>query len=243
MVSNDADRHALLVVPERCLEATRGSALGPHAPPQRPREGFVVDHTDIVEAPPAADIVQPLAPQAPEEAGVASLEKIREILFGVQMRDVDRRFAKLEERLVKETGDLRDDLRKRLAALEQYIKSEVESLSSRLRAEHERRTDVAAEISRHVDSVASTFTRKTASLDEHLERAQRELRQQLLDQHQRLSDDLDRRAKDVMAALARESQGLRKDKADRAGLAALLTEMAMRLNSEFAFPPDGSRHE
>jgi hypothetical protein len=206
-----------------------------------------VDHTDIVESPPppasTADSVLPAAPPAYEETGGASLEKIREILFGVQMRDTDRRFARLEERLAKETADLRDDLRKRLSAVEQYLKSEIESLSSRLRAEHERRTDVAAEISRHVDNVAVTFTRKTASLDEHLERSQRDLRQQLLDQHQRLSDDLDRRAQDVLAQLAREAQGLRKDKADRAALAALLTEMAMRLNAEVAFPPDGSGHE
>ena len=49
--------------------------------------------------------------------GVAggNLDKVRDLLFGGQMRDFDRRFARLEERLIKETADLNDDVRKRLA--------------------------------------------------------------------------------------------------------------------------------
>ena len=47
-----------------------------------------------------------------EQAGGASLDKVRDILFGVQMRDYDRRFARLEERLVKETADLKDEVKK-----------------------------------------------------------------------------------------------------------------------------------
>ena len=52
----------------------------------------------------------------------ASIDKVRDILFGGQMRDVERRFARLEERLVKETTDLRDDVRKRLDTLERYMR-------------------------------------------------------------------------------------------------------------------------
>src|SRR6187401_2241566 len=49
-----------------------------------------------------------------EGATPASLDKVRDILFGSQMRDVERRFARLEERLLKETTDLKDDVRRRL---------------------------------------------------------------------------------------------------------------------------------
>ena len=45
-----------------------------------------------------------------------------------------------------------------------------------------------------------------------------------------------RQADEVLARLARESQELRSDKTDRAALAALLTEMAMRLNDDFRLP-------
>ena len=53
---------------------------------------------------------------APDEAGVASLDKVRDILFGGQMRELDRRFGKVEARLGSETAELREDLRRRLAA-------------------------------------------------------------------------------------------------------------------------------
>ncbi len=52
---------------------------------------------------PAAEHQTQAAP-TPEALGTGNLEKVRDILFGAQMRDYDRRFARLEERLVKEAA-------------------------------------------------------------------------------------------------------------------------------------------
>ena len=38
-----------------------------------------------------------------------NVDKIRDILFGSQMRDYDKKFARIEERLLKETADLREE--------------------------------------------------------------------------------------------------------------------------------------
>lgn len=173
-------------------------------------------------APPA-----PAAPPVEDNAG--SLEKVRDILFGVQMREVDRRFLRLEEKMAREAADLREDLRRRLTALELFVKSEVESLSSRLRAEHETRSGVALTIGRDLASLTSAMERRTAAIDDQIDQRQRDLRQQMLDQHQRLSDDLARKAQDLLSALGREADALRHAKADRATLAGLLAEMAGRL--------------
>ena len=54
---------------------------------------------------------------ATDTGGAASIDKVRDILFGGQMRDYERRFIKLEERLLQETSELKDEVRKRLAAL------------------------------------------------------------------------------------------------------------------------------
>ena len=43
----------------------------------------------------------------------------------------------------------------------------------------------------------------------------------------------------LVATIAREAHELRNEKASRAVLASLLTEMAMRLNHEFRIPGDG----
>jgi hypothetical protein len=173
---------------------------------------------------------------APDDSGIANLEKIRDILFGAHMRNYDRRLAGLEERLVRETAALNEEVRKRLAALEDFVKRETDSLNDRLKAEFEARSDATAALSRELRESAGTLERRAGSLDDQLGRAQRELRQQILEQHQRLSDEIQARVDDVLSRLHKESTDLRSDKADRATIAALLTEMALRLNNELSLP-------
>ncbi|MCL4846263.1 MAG: hypothetical protein KJ066_07010 [Acidobacteria bacterium] len=193
-------------------------------------------HEGAAESPaaPTADAALGSPPQDP--TGGASLDKVRDILFGVQMREVDRRFARLEERLVKETSDLKDEVRRRLEALEQYARAEVESLADRIRVEHDGRAEAQREMSRELRETAASFERRTAALDEQGAKAQRELRQQMLEQHQRLTDDLRQKVDEILSTLAREARELRDDKADRRLVASLLTEMAMRLNNELSIP-------
>jgi DNA anti-recombination protein RmuC len=171
-----------------------------------------------------------------EGTGAASLDKVRDILFGGQMRDVDRRFARLEERLIKETNDLKEDVKRRLDALEKYARQESETLAGQLKAEHDDRVESDSGLSRELQEAVRTIEKRTAALDDQLGKSQRELRQQMLEQHQQLSDDIKQKVDEVLAALAREAHELRNDKADRRALASLLTEMAMRLNNEFRIP-------
>ena len=167
-----------------------------------------------------------------EAAAGGNLDKVRDLLFGGQMRDLDRRFSRLEERLVKETADLREEVRKRLTTLEGYMKAEVDSLSDRLRAEQDGRASADQDLGRELRGAAQQFDQKLGHLDELVARGQRELRQQLHSQHQELSDEIRQRFEDVLQRLAREAGELRGDKTDRKALAALLTEMAMRLNGD-----------
>ena len=177
---------------------------------------------------------QDTLPRLPETEGAAggNLDKVRDLLFGGQMRDYDRRFARLEERLVKETADLREEVRRRLSALEAYMKAEVESQSDRLRAEQEGRSAGDKELGRELRDSAQQFDQKLSQLDDLVARNQRDLRQQLHTQHHELVDDIRQRVEDVLGRLAHEAQELRSDKTDRKALAALLTEMAMRLNGD-----------
>jgi DNA anti-recombination protein RmuC len=173
-------------------------------------------------------------------AGGASIDKVRDILFGAQMREYDRRFSRLEERLLKETSDLKDDVRKRLGALEEYLKQELEALGQRLSTERGDREDAAKSLGHDLRETANAFDRKMASMDEQAARAQRDLRQQLLDQHQRLTDELQSRHAELLATLNREATELRDEKADRTALASLFTEMALRLNDQLRLPtPEG----
>jgi hypothetical protein len=178
------------------------------------------------------------APQTNEAdlAGAGNIDKIRDILFGVQMRDYEKRFARLEERLIKESGDLRDDTKKRFDALEMYVKRELESLTERLTSEQNTRTESVEALSQGIKETARAFEKRTAQMDEQSTRSQRELRQQLLEQSKSLNDEIRQKYDELTAALEREAVELRTDKTDRSALAALFTEVALRLNNDFKIP-------
>jgi hypothetical protein len=202
-------------------------------PANDPSGAFVTDTVTTVS--------EAVAVGGADPGGPASLEKVREILFGHQMREVDRRFARLEDRLVKEARDLREEVRKRLDAFEQYVRQETEALAAQSRNEQAERAEADARLARDLADNARGFDGRTAALTEQVQRNQRDVRQQLLDQQQRLSDDIRQQVDEVMAALAREAQELRTDKTDRLALASLLKEMAMRLTGEFRLPGDEDR--
>lgn len=165
-----------------------------------------------------------------------SLDKVRDILFGSQTREYEKRFARLEERLLKEAADLRDELRKRFDTLEAYTKKEVESLVARLKTEHDQRTESAKEISRQLGETSGVLEQKTSQLDEQLNVSQRELREQILDQSKSISDEIRQKHEAMAATLERATAELRDEKTDRAALASLFMEVAMRLNNEFKIP-------
>ena len=173
---------------------------------------------------------------AAAEDGGANIDKVRDILFGGQMREYERRFIRLEERLIQETSDLREDVRKHLTALELFVKQETASLADRIRAEHDERTDATKDLAHEARESAKAFEKKTGQIDDYIGKVQRELRQQMLELHQTMTEDMRKKVEDVLARLSQEAHELRTDKTDRSTLAALLTEMAMRLNNELSIP-------
>lgn len=179
------------------------------------------------------------APDAADAAGGGNLEKIRDILFGAQVHDFEKRFATLEERLLKETADARADTKKRFDALESFIRKEVESLADRLKAEQGDRAESIKEIGRELRETAKSLEKKLASQDEQATKSQRELRQQLLDQSKNLTDEIRNRNRETTTALTRELAELRAAKTDRAALAGFLTDVAMRLTNDMKAPGKG----
>ena len=175
-------------------------------------------------------------PQSTSKSGGESLDKVRDILFGSQSREYEKRFARLEDRLLKEASDLREDIKRRFDTLEVYIKKEVEALATRLKLEQEERSESAKTLSAELNDTARTFEKKTGQLGEHLTSSQRELREQILEQSKNLSDEIRQKHESMAAVVERTTSELRDEKTDRAALASLFMEVAMRLNNEFKIP-------
>ena len=164
-------------------------------------------------------------------AGSGNLDKIRDILFGNQIREYDKRFTRIEERLVQECVNLRDETRKRLESLELFIQQEVESLAERLKKQQAEQDTAVRELAWEQRNTTNSLEKKLAQLDEQTAQSDRDLRQQIRDQSKNLDSEIRQKYAEILALLERESQELRSDKTDRSALATLFAEIAMRLNA------------
>jgi len=196
-----------------------------------------------------------------------NLDKVRNILFGAQSRDYERRFTRIEERFSKETADLRDDMRRRFDSLEATLKREIEELGDRIRSERNEReisvrdvsgqlkettrqlqdrikaetndrSDALGDLAGELRNTANGIERRISHLDEQSSKANRELRDMANEQARKLAEQLQQKTEELWAALSKTTGELRSDKTDRASLAALFTEVAMRLNDDFKLPSD-----
>ncbi len=205
------------------------------------------------QARPSADketavVVEPIEPRAAAREGGAdmlgggNLDQVREILFGPQSRGTEKRLARLEEELPKRIAEIREELKRGLANLEAYARSEIDSLNERLRTEAAERDTADQAASARLDETAKGVRREVLQLGERSAAAQREIRQQLLDQAKRLDEEIQQRSEDLVAALGRAVEELRAEKADRKAVAGILHEVAMRLADESLLPSgDGAR--
>jgi hypothetical protein len=174
------------------------------------------------------------APDGPVDSAGDSgnVDKIRDILFGSQMRDYDRRFASTEERLQREASALRDDLGRRLLATEQYLRGEVETLAANLKTEEADRVQGLRTASDALAQLQREFTDKLGAFADQTAAQHRELRAQMIEMQRAMSDEMQRRYDELSSALRREAFDLRVAKTDRSALAAMFAELAQRLTAE-----------
>lgn len=171
-----------------------------------------------------------------ETREAANVEKIRDIIFGSQMRDYEKRFARLEERLTADAQALREDTKKRFDTLEAFVQKEVDSLSQRLKGEKSERSEALKELTRELRETAKTIDKRLSQLDDQLAKETSALRGQLLEQSKQLAAEIEAKHRALSGTLDREAQALRSDKADREALADLFAKMAMRLRNEIKLP-------
>ena len=138
------------------------------------------------------------------------------------MRDYEQRFSRLEEALKKESSDLRDTTRRHLESLEAFVHKELAALEVRLNTERDERSETS-----------SSILKKIGELENHEAQAKREIRNDLLQQSKELTDAIRNKGEELIALLERRSQELQHSKTDRAALAGLFNEVALRLTDQF----------
>ncbi|MGE0645809.1 MAG: hypothetical protein AB7P24_19290 [Nitrospira sp.] len=171
-------------------------------------------------------------PDDPSASG--NLDKIRDILFGAQAREQERRFAQLEQHLLREATDLRNDLKRRFESLEGYIKKEVDALADRLTNEQAARGASVTKLTDDLLRLTTALEDKSHQLEKQANHVQSHVLQQLTDRTNELAADVRARQAEAASALDRAIQDLRTEKTDRAALATILLEASQRLSNNDA---------
>jgi uncharacterized protein YicC (UPF0701 family) len=175
-------------------------------------------------------------PPDPSEGGAGNIDKIRDILFGNQMRDYEQRFSRLEEALRKESAELRDSTRRHLEALETFVHKELSALQGRVIAERDERSENHARLTSDLAAASASFTKRFGEMENQEAAAKSEIRSNLLQQSKELHDAIRQKAEEMTSLLERRFAELHHAKTDRAGLASLFSEVALRLSDQFKVP-------
>lgn len=181
---------------------------------------------------------KPMAePKKPPADGTdRNVDQIRDILFGGQMRDYERRFVELNHKLEADLARMREAQDKRLAQIEKRVDDQFEKLNKLVRQEIDDRNGAVADLESRTQQAARTAR---AELNKAIDGASAEVAQ--CDERLRaMLADLQltfaARVGETEAALGRTGTELRAEKLGREDMAALLTEVALRLKGDFSLP-------
>jgi DNA repair exonuclease SbcCD ATPase subunit len=166
-------------------------------------------------------------------AGLGNVDKIRDILFGGQMRDYDKRFKRVEDRFVQENMNFREEMFQRLKVLEERMDSEIESLTEKGKLERQERQAALTEVERDIKALKNELNTRLTQMDEQITRDIRNLRQQTLSKFQELTMQLRQQNENLTSLLNQEVNQLHDEKVNRSDLAAYFNEIAVRLTKTY----------
>jgi DNA repair exonuclease SbcCD ATPase subunit len=158
-----------------------------------------------------------------------SLDQVRDILFGGQMRMVDTRLRGLEERIAQEHVALRNELDRKISELEEASLKEFAAQKERLAAERTKRADDLKALSAELKESLKNLERRHTKFEEATAQADAEVRDHLMKQSAAFAAELSRTAERLTSELGRAEASLRAEKVDTTTLASTLTDMATRL--------------
>jgi hypothetical protein len=181
------------------------------------------DSNDVTAVIPAGEVTS--LPARTDVGRAEELDKIRDILFGGQMGELEHRMVLLEQQL-------RGHVRKEIEAIERHLKSEVTAITDWLNAEQRDRKAGHDDLSDRVSAVGRSIDGRIAEVEDKAERRQSALREQILSHSNLLSDTIQQRNDELSKRLAEGLAELRSAKADRDALAGVLIEIGTRLRSD-----------
>jgi len=167
-----------------------------------------------------------------DSAETDNVDKIRDILFGNQMREVDQRFAALEKSLAKDLAALRNENAMQIESLKTFIEGEMEILGSRLAAEETTRIENIDDLEGQLKQQVKQIDKKIADTNKALDKNSSDTNQKILKQSQDFGKELGDQIGEARERMDTQRQELSAAKVDKLVLAEVLNNMALQINPE-----------
>ena len=167
---------------------------------------------------------------APGDA--VGVDKIRDLLFGNQMQDYDRRFSKLEERVLQRFKDVESEAKRNLEMYESNAKKQVDSLAGQLRNEKDARADADKEIDRNLREQNQALEKQVRALSDQLSELEREIADRINRNDHLLREEIKQKYESIQMVMEKMFSDLGNVKTDRNLLAGLFVEVAKCLNQD-----------
>ena len=168
----------------------------------------------------------------PMPAGPAGIEQVQELLFGVQVRQLNDKIFDIEQKLREIVADVRRDMNENVSLLAFKLEQINAQLNEKITVEAQARVHGIAELG---NSLSET-RQHMENLHTKSEKAHREMEQRFMTQAERISEDLNVRTEDMLQKLEMLKAKLGDEKTDRSMLVTLLRQMAEHIdrpNSNF----------
>ena len=175
---------------------------------------------------------------------IVSMNQVRDLLFGTQLRDIDTRFQRHEARFQREVNDAREALKVRLDSLENFMRSETASLVHRinaeaaerdaaLKAEQRERIEAFNTLAGNIAAVEKTFERRLAALSSTLDNTEQEIRKLMQAETNSLNNKIDEKYAAALNVISETASQIRHDMVYRSTLSNMFTEMAVKLSNQW----------
>ena len=148
-----------------------------------------------------------------------NIDQIRDILFGVQVRDFEKRFAELDKRFNDELTNNRNETQKRFSKLESLFEKEMGALSERIYNEQDSRTSDVKGLSEDLKIASQNISKEIARLSDQNAKNDTELRKNLVELSESMVSLIQEKQKEMSVALENKADDLQDSKADRKALA------------------------
>lgn len=151
-----------------------------------------------------------------------SMEQVRELLFGSQLKEMETRLQKQEEHIMLELGSLRDELRGSIKKIE-------DGLSKRLEDEARKRGQDKDDSAEQIAALKAEMESRAAKLADALAKSESALRALVSGENLRIAETVEEQYKSALNSLSENTGQIRRDMVDKGTISALLNELAGKI--------------